>query len=79
MKEKKFSWEEYVFLLNIVIISVFGAIVHLTIDNAWFDINLFFHNMFSIVLCVIPLCIVVNLIDVKVFVKTVLFLVWLFP
>lgn len=29
--------------------------------------------MFSIVLCVIPLCIVVNLIDVKVFVKTVLF------
>ncbi|WP_049858434.1 glycosyltransferase family 4 protein [Fibrobacter succinogenes] len=72
-EEKKFSWEEYVFLLNIVIISVFGAIVHLTIDNAWFDINLFFHNMFSIVLCVIPLCIVVNLIDVKVFVKTVLF------
>lgn len=39
----------------------------------WFDFVLFYHNMYSIVVCLIPLCLVTSFINVKFFVKTVLF------
>ena len=64
--------DEVQFLICVVLVSVISALFHLMQGTEWFDFVLFYHNLYSIILCLIPLCFISSIINVNVFVKTVL-------
>ena len=71
-KNKEFNYDEICFLFCIILISILSALIHMMVGAEWFDFVLFYHNMYSIAICLIPLCFVTNFINVQFFVKTVL-------
>lgn len=67
-----YNYDEVVFLFCIVLVSVLSCLLHLMLGVVWFDFALFFHNMYSIFICLLPLCFVTKNLDVNIFVRTVL-------
>lgn len=68
-----YNWDELFFFFGIFFISILSALIHLTLEKEWFDFTLFYHNLYSIAICLFPLFFLANKINVSVFVKTVLF------
>lgn len=64
--------DELRFLFSVVSISIVSGLIHLALRVEWFDFTLFYHNLFAMLLCLVPLCFITNLINVDVFVKSVI-------
>lgn len=58
--------------VGVVALSIISYISNFS--NVWFDQTVFVHNLWSIVLCLIPLVFVTNLINVETYIKTVFFI-----
>ncbi len=67
-----FNKDETVFLFVILFVSLLSALLHLLLNSEWFDFTLFSHNLYAVLVHLIPLCFITNWIDEKVFVKTIL-------
>ena len=71
--DKNFNYDEVVFLFCICFISIISFLYHTVVGVEWFDSVLFYHNMFGIMVCLIPLCFVTKYINTKVFVNAMFF------
>jgi hypothetical protein len=67
-----FNKDETIFLFVIILISVLSALLHLVLNSEWFDFILFYHNLFAIVVHLIPLCFITKWVDEKIFLKSIL-------
>lgn len=67
-----FNKDETVFLFAILFISLLSALLHLLLNSEWFDFTLFYHNLYTALVHLIPLCFITKWIDEKVFVKTII-------
>lgn len=72
-KEIVYNRDEIFFFFGIILVSVLSVLVHLVLGTVWFDFTLFCHNLYSITLCLFPLCFITNEIKIKLFVKAVIF------
>lgn len=72
-KKNGFNYDEFFFLFCISLISILSCLFHLILGAEWFDFVLFTHNMYAVLICLVPLCFVTNYINIDVFVKTLLF------
>ncbi len=72
-KNVQLGKDEVRFFLCILFVSVMSALIHLSLGVEWFDFVLFSHNLYTVVLYLVPLCFIAYLIDVDIFVKAVLF------
>lgn len=73
IKEIVYNRDEIFFFFWILLISVLSALIHLFYGTEWYDFTLFYHNLYSIILCLVPLFFITNEINIDVFVKTVFF------
>ena len=71
-KNNEYNYDEVFFLFCILFISVFSCLLHLVFYAEWFDFTLFTHNMYSILMTLIPLCFITKNIKTEIFVKSVI-------
>lgn len=71
-KKNGFNYDEILFLFCVSLISILGCLLHLVFGAEWFDFILFTHNMYGLLICLIPLCFVTNYINTDVFARTLL-------